>query len=241
MAATSALAACIVTVAAHYGVPQMRLEGVMRQTPDSKSIGAAAHIPAGWAPLLKHYGFDLKAVERDPCESVAAAGWILRYSVEMQQVAKMVQKPILPARAQVWQPLINAYAKAANIDPRLVNAVILQESRFHPDALSPAGAYGLMQLTDDTAKTLGVNRYDVRQNLWGGIWYLADLQKIYGGNLAFTLAAYNAGPSAVSRWHGIPPYKETLAYVPAVLAHYKRLLQVAQSSPQAAPIVDSAN
>ena len=115
MATSAALTACVLAVAAHYGVPQTRLEGVLRQQSAFPSIGAA-HIPAGWAPLLKHYGFDLKAVERDPCESVAAAGWILRYSVEMQQVAKMVQKPILPARAQVWQPLINAYAKAANIE-----------------------------------------------------------------------------------------------------------------------------
>ena len=235
MATSAALTACVLAVAAHYGVPQTRLEGVLRQQSAFPSIGAA-HIPAGWEPLLRRYGFSMTAIRRDPCESVAAAGWILRYMVEVEQVERAARSTVLPARAAPWQSLITAYSRAAHIDPSLVNAVILQESGFHPDAVSSAGAYGLMQLTAKTARTLGVNRYDVRQNLWGGIWYLAALRQAYAGNLAFTLAAYNAGPSAVARWHGIPPYRETLAYVPAVLAHYSRLLQVAQAA-AAAPIV----
>jgi hypothetical protein len=237
MATSAALAACVVAVATHYGVPKARLEGVLNQSSSAPTIGVA-HIPSTWSPILSHYGFKIEDIRNDPCESVAAAGWILRYMADVQRVERNALKPLLPARALVWQPLITAYSQAAHVDPRLVNAVILQESRFRPDALSPAGAYGLMQLTPDTAKMLGVNRYDVRQNLWGGIWYLSVLQKVYGGNLALTLAAYNAGPSAVSRWHGIPPYRETQSYVPAVMAHYSRLLQVAQTN-SAAPIVDT--
>jgi soluble lytic murein transglycosylase-like protein len=189
--------------------------------------------------LLGHYGFDLAAVQRDPCESVAAAGWVLRYIVEMQQVERIARHPILPERAKVWQPMIAAYSRAANIDPNLVNAVILQESRFHPHARSPADAYGLMQLTGPTARSLGVDRYNAQQNLWGGIWYLSILHKTYGGNLALTLAAYNAGPTAVAKYHGVPPYQETRNYVPSVLRYYSSLTRVAQAADSsAAPIVD---
>ena len=240
MSATVSLAACVVAVAAHYGVPESRLHGVLRQKPAAGSIGVA-QIPAGWTTLLERNGFKMAALRDDPCESVAAAGWILRYMLDVEKIEKSRRSPGLPPRAAAWQPLILAYARAANIDPNLVNAVILQESRFRPGATSPAGAYGLMQLTEPTARTLGVNRYNPQQNLWGGIWYLSALHKAYGGNLALTLAAYNAGPGAVARWRGIPPYRETQNYVPTVMANYSRLLQVAQSSAQAAPILGDAH
>jgi soluble lytic murein transglycosylase-like protein len=238
MSASAAIAACILVVSSHYGVPKERLEDTLRQEPTSPAIGAA-HIPKGWIPILDHYGFHKKAIAQDPCESVAAAGWIIKYVTDLKEAQDKARRDILPKAAAVWQPTIKTYAQAAGVDPSLVNAVILQESGFKPTATSSAGAFGLMQLTDKTAKTLGVNRYDVQQNLWGGIWYLATLLKIYNGNTAMALAAYNAGQAAVARHNGIPPYRETMAYVPSVLSRYARLLRVADAGPVAANIVSN--
>lgn len=122
-------------------------------------------------------------------------------------------------RAQELKPLIASLAQKHGVDLKLVWAIIQVESRFNPQALSHKGASGLMQLMPATAARYGVrNRFDVAQNLEGGIRYLKDLLARHDGNLTLTLAAYNAGSGAVSR-HGqrIPPYRETMLYVPAVL------------------------
>lgn len=127
--------------------------------------------------------------------------------------------PASARRAQELKPLITSLAQKHGVDFKLVWAVIQVESRFNPQALSHKGASGLMQLMPATAARYGVrNRFDVAQNLEGGIRYLKDLLARHDGNLTLTLAAYNAGAGAVSR-HGqrIPPYRETMLYVPAVL------------------------
>jgi hypothetical protein len=112
---------------------------------------------------------------------------------------------------------IGAAAAGAALSPDLVEAVAWRESRFRTDAVSPAGAIGEMQLMPGTAKALGVDPHDVRQNLSGGASYLAGLLKRYDGDMVHALAAYNAGPRAVDRYGGVPPYKETQAYVAAIL------------------------
>ena len=113
--------------------------------------------------------------------------------------------------------LIRRHAAAAGVRPELVRAVIQVESGFNPDAVSPAGAMGLMQLMPATAAALGVQRpFDPNENIRGGVAYLRSLLDQFGSE-SLALAGYNAGPGAVSRYGGtVPPFAETVAYVRSV-------------------------
>lgn len=115
--------------------------------------------------------------------------------------------------------LIEKMAPKYGLSPQLVDAVVNQESGYNTSATSSAGAMGLMQLMPSTASGLGVtNAYDPVQNLQGGMTYLRQLLTRYHDNTALALAAYNAGPSAVDTYHGIPPYEQTQNYVSSILA-----------------------
>jgi soluble lytic murein transglycosylase-like protein len=117
---------------------------------------------------------------------------------------------------------VQKVAAEYGVDPLLVMAVIRQESGGNPDARSSAGALGLMQLMPGTAAMLGVtDPLNPQQNLEGGVHYLAELLQKYHGNVALALAAYNAGPAAVDRYGGIPPYSETENYVKNILSMLK--------------------
>ncbi|MCM2256601.1 MAG: lytic transglycosylase domain-containing protein [Vicinamibacteria bacterium] len=119
--------------------------------------------------------------------------------------------------------LATEVARRHGLDPALVLAVMGVESAFRPDAVSHKGAQGLMQLMPGTAKELGVaDPLDPAQNVDGGARYLRDLLARYEGDVEMALAAYNAGPGAVARHGGIPPYRETRDYVRKVLERYKR-------------------
>jgi len=110
-----------------------------------------------------------------------------------------------------------------HIDVQLLASVVKAESNFHVDAVSRAGARGLMQLMPGTAQDLGVKditRAD--QNIAGGTAYLDSLLKMYKDDLRLALAAYNAGPAAVARYHGVPPYRETRAYVNRVINEFNK-------------------
>ncbi len=117
--------------------------------------------------------------------------------------------------------LAAAAARRHGLDPDLVMAVVSVESGFRPRAVSPKGAQGLMQLMPKTASSLGVaDAFDPAQNLDGGTRHLGQLLTLYGGDLTRALAAYNAGEGAVDRHGGVPPYRETRAYVKKVLERY---------------------
>jgi soluble lytic murein transglycosylase-like protein len=114
-------------------------------------------------------------------------------------------------------------AERNQLSARLMEAVAWRESGFNQAALSPKGARGVMQLMPETARRLGVDAADLRGNVQGGGAYMAGLLRVFDGDIILTLAAYNAGPEAVRRWGGVPPYPETRAFVAAVLDRLSRM------------------
>jgi soluble lytic murein transglycosylase-like protein len=126
---------------------------------------------------------------------------------------------------------IDQAAQRYGLDPALIRSVIQQESGFDPNATSGAGAQGLMQLMPATAQSLGVtNPYDPLQAIDGGARLLRQNLDTFGGSTALALAAYNAGPGAVTRYGGVPPYPETQAYVQQILARTQSLDQEGQTT-----------
>jgi len=131
---------------------------------------------------------------------------------------KTVSSP-LATKSQIHQAIERA-ASRYNVPSDLIQSVIRCESNFKPDAVSRAGAQGLMQLMPATANDLGVSDpFDIQQNIMGGTRYLRQMLDRFDGNVETALAAYNAGPGTVTRYGGIPPYRETQAYVKKVMHH----------------------
>lgn len=124
----------------------------------------------------------------------------------------------LHARPSEFDNILAEAAQRYGIDPALLKAVAQAESNFSPMAVSQAGAKGIMQLMDATAQQLGVeDSFDPIQNIDGGARFLRQLLNRYDGNEMLAVAAYNAGPGAIDRWGGLPPYQETQIYVPRIL------------------------
>jgi hypothetical protein len=170
----------------------------------------------------------VEAVPDPPAPIVAVA-------VPQQPSAKLTS-------ADIGEMLARA-GKAHNIDVDLLASVVKAESGGNPRAVSSAGAQGLMQLMPGTANELGVNdRFAPDQNVRGGSTYLDELLSRYHDNLALALAAYNAGPAAVDKYHGIPPYSQTQAYVARVIHEFNRrvLAREAQQRQASLPTTQTA-
>lgn len=136
-----------------------------------------------------------------------------------------------PLFLQKYQQEIATASKDHQLDPALLRAVIHAESAFNPKALSKSGAAGLMQLMPDTATEVGVkNVWHQQQNIQGGASYLSSLLKRYKGNIKLAMAAYNAGPGAVDKHQGIPPYHETQRYIERVELLWSRYQKASHSS-----------
>jgi hypothetical protein len=142
------------------------------------------------------------------------------------------------AKASVTTPLTHAdlgqilagAGREHDLDVDLLASVVKAESAGNPRAVSRTGARGLMQLMPGTAAELGVkNSFAAEENVGGGSAYLDALLKRYGNNLALALAAYNAGPAAVDRYHGVPPYRETRLYVARVIREFNRRVRARES------------
>ncbi|HJU83798.1 MAG TPA: transglycosylase SLT domain-containing protein [Holophagaceae bacterium] len=150
----------------------------------------------------------------------------VRLAISQGELARVLKSPELLA-------MVDEISQANGVDTYLARAIIQAESAFNYRARSRAGALGLMQLMPATAERFGVlDPFDARQNITGGVKYLKWLSDYYAGDLRKVVAAYNAGEGAVNKHNGVPPYRETLAYVPKVLDLYQR--KAVQADPKAA-------
>ena len=158
----------------------------------------------------------------DDIDTSSVTNDILKRAIqEVNDARKDYSKPQIRSSNSQILDMVNNVARKHGVDEKLVQAVIKQESGFNPKAKSKVGAMGLMQLMPSTAKSLGVkDPYNPQQNVEGGVKYLKSMLKKYNGNVILALAAYNAGPNAVDKYSGVPPYKETQNYVKNILANY---------------------
>ncbi|MEM6986827.1 MAG: lytic transglycosylase domain-containing protein [Pseudomonadota bacterium] len=159
--------------------------------------------------------------------SAAKASYARAHS-QRNQYAKCtgVRSEAMRKRARSLEPKIKSLAAEYKVSKHLVMAVVAAESCFDKDAVSRAGAAGLMQLMPATARSLGVvDPFDTDQNLRAGIQYLSQLATEFDYNHKLVLAAYNAGPGNVRKYKGIPPFAETRTYVTRVMANYLHYLQ----------------
>ncbi len=141
---------------------------------------------------------------------------------EPQPTAPTAPSPAAQNSARLDDVVANASSRH-QLDPDFINSVIHAESGFNPRAISPKGAQGLMQLMPQTASKLGVvNAFDPAANVEGGTAYLRELLEKYNYDMIKALAAYNAGPQRVAQYHGVPPYRETQAYVARIVREFNR-------------------
>jgi soluble lytic murein transglycosylase-like protein len=151
---------------------------------------------------------------------VAADGTIEYYNTKTPSRFYKVRKKKIKFKSK-FNPLIEKIAKAKGVDPYLVQCVVKVESNFNPDALSPAGAMGLMQIMQATGRYYDLeNPFDPEENLTVGITHLASLLKKLGGDIPLALAAYHAGLGRVKKSMSIPPIKSTIAYVNKIMYYY---------------------
>ena len=173
---------------------------------------------------------------------------------ELTTVEVVPDPPAQPAQIEIKTPKADANLNAAdvgemlaragkehNLDVDLLASVVKAESGGNARAVSRAGAQGLMQLMPETATGMGVqDSFQPDQNVRGGSAYLDALLKRYQDNLALALAAYNAGPAAVDKYHGIPPYHETRAYVARVIHEFNRRVVAREAQKRSAVAATSA-
>jgi soluble lytic murein transglycosylase-like protein len=175
----------------------------------------------------------LLAVRPEPAVYTAAAYTAAGYTAPARAVAAAPWTGAAEAGCErIPPPQISNYlesvAERESLDPDLLHVVIAQESSFFPCAVSHKGAMGMMQLMPGTAADLGVtNPFDAKENIDGGARYLGYLLQRFGGDLKLALAAYNAGPTRVDNYRGIPPFPETVDYVSRIMGRLPAMPKLA--------------
>jgi hypothetical protein len=178
---------------------------------------------------ILHNGFSIRHEQREVIGPVTRlyltadrTGYVDVPTAEIERFEPDLSLPE-PGVQQSLPKQIAAISGRHHLDPDLINSVIHAESGFNPQAVSPKGAQGLMQLMPQTASRLGVaNTFDPGANIEGGTRYLRELLERYNFDLIKALAAYNAGPQRVEQYHGVPPFYETQAYVARVVRDFNR-------------------
>jgi soluble lytic murein transglycosylase-like protein len=226
---------CIAEASSAYHVEQARIaeiiaNGLPAGVERGGRVGPMA-IPEQWLPIFELMGIRHEDVVQDACQNIFAGTWILAYvaSVQAAQSAAAGAYSARPVRVSAqmaerrrqWAPVVQRAAASTDIPAALIDAVITVESGYQPRVRSPANAIGMMQLLPSTAAMEGGDPWDAEQNIFMGARYLRQLALQFQGDLTLTLAAYNAGPAAVTRsGYRIPAFSETRSYVPKVLALY---------------------
>jgi len=181
---------------------------------------APAGVPLGSRVRLYMDSAGKNFIEVAPAQIASSEFVKLPTPAQPQKAPEKAEANLTPAELH---QLLSDAGQAHDLNADLLASVVREESAGHPHAVSRAGAQGLMQLMPGTAAKLGVSdAFAPGQNIRGGTAYLDSLLKRYHENLALALAAYNAGPAAVDRWHGIPPYRETRLYVARVIHEFNR-------------------
>ncbi|BCF95355.1 transglycosylase SLT domain-containing protein [Paraburkholderia largidicola] len=235
-----AVAMCVAEASSTYHVEQAKIAAIMQSgLPAGMERGGRVGpmaIPVQWLPVFEMMGIEASSVVNDACANIFAGTWIMAYVASLQQsdvpgdgayAARAMRIPAKVAeRRRMWAPVVQWAAGLTGVPAALIDAVITVESGYQPAVVSSAGAIGMMQLMPGTAAMLGGNPSDAKQNILMGSRYLAQLGRQFNGDLRLTLAAYNAGPAAVTRsGYKIPSFSETRAYVPKVLSLYASLQQ----------------
>jgi hypothetical protein len=197
-----------------------------------------ASLRSGVCAVLASFVVFASLAESDVRVGISPDGQKIIYNESPAQHARRYSSRLSPIPDAQLVPLIERHSLAQNLDPKLVRALIQAESGYNQRALSNKGAMGLMQLMPMTAKLLRVSDpWSAEENVRGGTAYLRQLLDRFQGRLEWAVAAYNAGPGAVERHRGIPPYRETREYVRRVLALYQGgegMVRVTTASPGAA-------
>ncbi|MBD3346242.1 MAG: transglycosylase SLT domain-containing protein [Chitinivibrionales bacterium] len=222
---------------------QMMLRQMRKTVPDGglfeKSLGEKIYtdmLDEKYAEqMAKHASLGLAELILEQVDSDESRG--LQQLQDLNSSSWMIDNRFIPRRVSMntknieerlssYNSIISEAAARHDVDPVLIRSVIAQESAGNPYAVSHAGAKGLMQLIDSTAKDMGVTSvYNPRANIMGGTKYLKMMLDKFNGDERLALASYNAGPAAVQKYNGIPPYRETQEYIERVLGYKEQFSQ----------------